>query len=499
MGRLSSYISRGVYTVSAPFHPFGGAVDIIVVEQQDGSFKSSPWYVRFGKFQGVLKTREKVVGISVNGADANFHMYLDHKGEAFFLKEVDVEEGESMLYPSFLSSGDERDDESSDKKNPLKSKSCNFDANGQKLLAAPIDVSTGKIVPRTNSRRGRFLGLVFGRKTMKPDSEADMPRVNSLERAEIAADLLDVRWSTSLATKKAKKDKTLESAEGGLDGEANNDGESHEASCVNEGMENGNPSQLEEENGLCHEGMSNNSQSGFHNSECSVGGESQAALCMNVEEENGSDPSQLEEENGFCHKEMSNNSQSGFHNSECSIGEASFQATCLCTQVETPTLYKNNLEEICEVSEISEVINEVGVGDAGHHDNVESVTSFMTTSESQMPETAQPGVSPCKQFNEEEAFDERDAVLLGHDVLGEENERAGVQSIIYCETSESATVRLDGSIKETQETLYLACGDGEVHVQAETVHETTELISKVSFLLESGITVKSIFQTNQNF
>ncbi|PPR93944.1 hypothetical protein GOBAR_AA26726 [Gossypium barbadense] len=57
VGRLGSYISRGVYTVSGPFHPFGGAVDIIVVEQPDGTFKTSPWYVRFGKFQGVLKTR----------------------------------------------------------------------------------------------------------------------------------------------------------------------------------------------------------------------------------------------------------------------------------------------------------------------------------------------------------------------------------------------------------------------------------------------------------
>lgn len=84
MGRLGSYISRGVYTVSGPFHPFGGAVDIIVVEQPDGTFKTSPWYVRFGKFQGVLKTREKVVSICVNGIEANFHMFLDHKGKHIF-------------------------------------------------------------------------------------------------------------------------------------------------------------------------------------------------------------------------------------------------------------------------------------------------------------------------------------------------------------------------------------------------------------------------------
>ncbi|TXG59071.1 hypothetical protein EZV62_016900 [Acer yangbiense] len=89
VGRVGSLISQGVYSVATPFHPFGGAVDVIVVQQQDGTFRSTPWYVRFGKFQGVLKGAEKVVRISVNGVEANFHMYLDNSGEAYFVKEVD--------------------------------------------------------------------------------------------------------------------------------------------------------------------------------------------------------------------------------------------------------------------------------------------------------------------------------------------------------------------------------------------------------------------------
>ncbi|KAL0915039.1 hypothetical protein M5K25_015436 [Dendrobium thyrsiflorum] len=88
VGRVGSIISQGVYSVATPFHPFGGAVDIIVVEQEDGTYRSTPWYVRFGKFQGVLKGAEKVVTIAVNGDEANFHMYLDSSGEAYFLKEV---------------------------------------------------------------------------------------------------------------------------------------------------------------------------------------------------------------------------------------------------------------------------------------------------------------------------------------------------------------------------------------------------------------------------
>lgn len=37
-----------------------GAIDVIVVEQPDGSFLCSPFHVRFGKL-GVLRSREKIV------------------------------------------------------------------------------------------------------------------------------------------------------------------------------------------------------------------------------------------------------------------------------------------------------------------------------------------------------------------------------------------------------------------------------------------------------
>ncbi|BBN06508.1 phosphatidate phosphatase LPIN [Marchantia polymorpha subsp. ruderalis] len=110
VGRVGTYIAQGVYTFSGPFHPFGGAVDIIVVQQEDGTYKSSPWYVKFGKFQGVLKRREKKVIVAVNDVDADFEMYLDHKGEAYFLKDdlnldafLEIEDSESH-YPNEASS-----------------------------------------------------------------------------------------------------------------------------------------------------------------------------------------------------------------------------------------------------------------------------------------------------------------------------------------------------------------------------------------------------------
>ncbi|KAL9239254.1 hypothetical protein vseg_013594 [Gypsophila vaccaria] len=93
VGKVGSLITQGVYSVATPFHPFGGAVDIIVVQQQDGTFRSTPWYVQFGKFQGVLKGAEKVVRINVNGVEANFHMFLDNSGEAYFVREADSGQG----------------------------------------------------------------------------------------------------------------------------------------------------------------------------------------------------------------------------------------------------------------------------------------------------------------------------------------------------------------------------------------------------------------------
>lgn len=104
VSKVGSLITQGVYSVATPFHPFGGAVDIIVVEQKDGTYRSTPWYVRFGKFQGVLKGAEKIVRISVNGSEANFHMYLDNSGEAYFVREEsvdkDAESGEQVCSSS---------------------------------------------------------------------------------------------------------------------------------------------------------------------------------------------------------------------------------------------------------------------------------------------------------------------------------------------------------------------------------------------------------------
>lgn len=64
-----------------------GAIDVIVVEQEDGSFKSSPFHVRFGKL-GVLKAKEKIVDLEINGEPVQIQMKLDDTGAAFFVEDV---------------------------------------------------------------------------------------------------------------------------------------------------------------------------------------------------------------------------------------------------------------------------------------------------------------------------------------------------------------------------------------------------------------------------
>uniref|UniRef100_A0A8C9SFZ3 Lipin 3 n=1 Tax=Scleropages formosus TaxID=113540 RepID=A0A8C9SFZ3_SCLFO len=69
-----------------------GGIDVIVVRQPDGSLQCSPFHVRFGKL-GVLRSKEKVVDIEINGEPVELHMKLGDNGEAFFVEEsTDLEE-----------------------------------------------------------------------------------------------------------------------------------------------------------------------------------------------------------------------------------------------------------------------------------------------------------------------------------------------------------------------------------------------------------------------
>ncbi|KAI1079063.1 LNS2-domain-containing protein [Whalleya microplaca] len=83
-------ISDSVSTAWNSINPatLSGAIDVIIVEHEDGSLCCSPFHVRFGKFS-LLRPYEKKVEFRVNGVKQNYAMKLGEGGEAFFVFETD--------------------------------------------------------------------------------------------------------------------------------------------------------------------------------------------------------------------------------------------------------------------------------------------------------------------------------------------------------------------------------------------------------------------------
>uniref|UniRef100_A0A8C8DTD1 phosphatidate phosphatase n=1 Tax=Oryzias sinensis TaxID=183150 RepID=A0A8C8DTD1_9TELE len=74
-----------------------GCIDVVVVRQPDGTFQCSPFHVRFGKL-GVLRSREKVIDIEINGEYVELQMKLGDNGEAFFVQETE----QNTIVPAHL-------------------------------------------------------------------------------------------------------------------------------------------------------------------------------------------------------------------------------------------------------------------------------------------------------------------------------------------------------------------------------------------------------------
>ncbi|XP_062862993.1 phosphatidate phosphatase LPIN1 isoform X2 [Trichomycterus rosablanca] len=100
VGQLAGQVFVQVKELYRGLNPatLSGCIDVIVVRQPDGSLQCSPFHVRFGKM-GVLRSREKVVDIEINGEPVDLHMKLGENGEAFFVKEAETNE---EVVPSHL-------------------------------------------------------------------------------------------------------------------------------------------------------------------------------------------------------------------------------------------------------------------------------------------------------------------------------------------------------------------------------------------------------------
>uniref|UniRef100_A0A8C6SHH3 phosphatidate phosphatase n=1 Tax=Neogobius melanostomus TaxID=47308 RepID=A0A8C6SHH3_9GOBI len=90
VGQLAGQVFVQVKELYRGLNPatLSGCIDVIVVRQPDGSLQCSPFHVRFGKM-GVLRSREKVVDIEINGEPVSLQMKLGENGEAFFVMETE--------------------------------------------------------------------------------------------------------------------------------------------------------------------------------------------------------------------------------------------------------------------------------------------------------------------------------------------------------------------------------------------------------------------------
>ena len=100
MDYLNSLTSNIKYICSNLKPPLlTGAIDVIVIEQPDGSLLSTPFHIRFGKY-GVFSTNEKFVDILINKKRIKkLKMKLAENGVAYFVQETDAAE-----VPEYLAS-----------------------------------------------------------------------------------------------------------------------------------------------------------------------------------------------------------------------------------------------------------------------------------------------------------------------------------------------------------------------------------------------------------
>ncbi|KAM8953385.1 phosphatidate phosphatase LPIN1 isoform 2-T2 [Pelodytes ibericus] len=93
VGQLAGQVFVTVKELYRGLNPatLSGCIDVIVVRQPNGKLQCSPFHVRFGKM-GVLRSREKVVDIEINGECVDLHMKLGDNGEAFFVEEMEDNE-----------------------------------------------------------------------------------------------------------------------------------------------------------------------------------------------------------------------------------------------------------------------------------------------------------------------------------------------------------------------------------------------------------------------
>ncbi|XP_060552221.1 phosphatidate phosphatase LPIN3-like [Ruditapes philippinarum] len=159
VGKLFSNVKGFYQEINAA--TLTGAIDTIIIQQEDGSYKSSPFHVRFGKL-GVLRSREKVVDIEINGEPVDIQMKLGERGEAFFVEEH--EDPEQELSPHLATSPLQYDSDIMERGVKMLREQCENATEDLEVSNQDVKVE--------NELKVKF---VMGSDTPKDHSSEDMP------------------------------------------------------------------------------------------------------------------------------------------------------------------------------------------------------------------------------------------------------------------------------------------------------------------------------------
>lgn len=189
-----------------------GCIDVVVVRQQDGSYQCSPFHVRFGKL-GVLRSKEKVIDIEINGSAVDLHMKLGDNGEAFFVEETGEEYEKLPAYlatspiptedqffkhidpPLVKSSGNERPPQSADvshtleseavftpssvKKKKRRRKKCKQDNRKEEQAASPVAEDVGDVAVSSDDEKRAQTARGSSNASLKEEDYKEPPPFHS--------------------------------------------------------------------------------------------------------------------------------------------------------------------------------------------------------------------------------------------------------------------------------------------------------------------------------
>ncbi|XP_013209398.1 phosphatidate phosphatase LPIN2 isoform X3 [Microtus ochrogaster] len=189
-----------------------GCIDVVVVRQQDGTYQCSPFHVRFGKL-GVLRSKEKVIDIEINGSAVDLHMKLGDNGEAFFVEETEEEYEKLPAYlatspiptedqffkdidtPLVKSSRDERPSQSPDtshtletetvfapssvKKKKRRRKKCKQDNRKEEQAASPVAEDVCDVGVSSDDEKGAQTARGSSNASLKEEDYKEPPLFHS--------------------------------------------------------------------------------------------------------------------------------------------------------------------------------------------------------------------------------------------------------------------------------------------------------------------------------